>query len=230
MVADCERDNSKFVLLLRSFENEASELRVDTRRLPTDSRRHIEWELEITAPYRSKESQEDHQTRITSISYDEENAESRMAEALAHRIRVVGIRHPSGRPAGRGLENGPPKLYLDQEKWQDGINQLITLAPLIVVLASSLTSGLRFELQTILERRKERNTLIVFVARSEFASRIDPLAVSTGIKIPKVPRLSRQNRIIRRFPHIVDEGEIDYERLDDSAVFRRWIGQASIAP
>jgi hypothetical protein len=200
-----------FILMLRSYDLEVIDVRTHVSAVPPSTRAVAEVEEGFLS------------SRYMSLDV---TAEDRLAASLHGRIPVIRTRDLGDaitdfREEDTG-EGGIPRLCLPSNVWKSAIRELIELSPMIVVHLISLTKGVRFELETIVELGKQNSTMVVIADppahHSDAKSRALP-----GVVVYDYPSVDLSNELLQAFPKIIHEREIDYSNVDSSEPIRDWL-------
>jgi hypothetical protein len=201
-----------FVLMLRSYDLELSDIRTSGAEVHPALRLALGVDVSMSIS-----------TRSTNL---EETAEDRLSETLRPHVYVVRMRD-LGNPVI--VRADLPRLCLPSNIWKDAVRELIHLAPIIVVHLVSLTRGVQFELDTILESGRQDSTVVVICDPQEFHVATNPFHAPDGlwgIRMYDYQPVDITNDVLRSFPRIINAGDIDYHNLDKSSAFRGWIPQS----
>jgi len=197
-------DRQPFGLLLRSFGAEASEQVVpglqDTR---ADRASWADAQTMAGTPMQSQHAYTGGLESAMTQLHGSSTLERWLAATKDPAVPFITVTNPAA-----ARETGVlPRLDLSYRDWESAVLLLISAAHVIMVEATSATAGVLAELQFVLSRARERDTVVVVSApRADHSSILGVLA--GGPARAAAPPLTEDNPALAAFPHVLREEEV----------------------
>jgi hypothetical protein len=202
------KSGQSFALLLRSYDLEVTQFWTDAS---------------VATPELIAAVQAEKGRRISTrfFSDDEETAEDRLSAALVGCIHPVRL-HNLADWFTEFRGDNVPRICLPSNVWKEAIRELIQIAPLIVVHLVSLTPGVQFELECIIEIGKQDSTIVVICDPPERHADAKIYTAPLGVTTYDYPAVDLGSELLQRFPRVVRARDIDYSDLRNDVHFSDW--------
>jgi hypothetical protein len=229
LIVEAIRYDAHFVLVLKSFDVDVYERRINVEDLAPLFSNGLEEELHLTRHYVKRSARR----RTASVRLvggrDEGKQETEIVAALSQRFSVVGVHNPVD-PIDDTRINYP-RLSMNSDQWNSEALLLIRHAPAIVMLLSGASPGVQLELEMILQSGKEAATLVIECEPRTGDELFHAVRERLGIDAPyDAEQMLALETLLSRFPHVIRHTDIARHGVEGCAVFEEWENVVSSRP